>query len=350
MVCDYAGRLLSALGFALHPTRSDAATEKMPSIDVARNESPIYIPDGDVWSQNDEDSIIEPYRYIAALPGKDMRGRFIDALNLWMHVPTEPLKIIKEIVSKLHVASLMIDDIEDNSDLRRGQPSAHKVFGVPQTINSANYIYFLTMEDAFKLEPYSLKGRSAVRAVVAELLSLHRGQGLDIVWRDNRKCPTESQYVDMVNKKTSGLLRVAAKLMATCATQNTSVDFVPLVDAFGVFFQIRDDLMNLDSQEYEETKGFAEDLTEGKFSFPIIHGINEKPDSTLLIDVLNEHPTTAPPKLEAIDYMRYQTRSFEYTETVLSTLETYIRDEIERFGGNPPLVGLVDKLSKRGNN
>lgn len=71
------------------------------------------------------------------------------------------------------------------------------------------------------------------------------------------------------------------------------------MNLFGIFYQIRDDLLNLDNIEvrvlwlynhdilpmisqYERNKGFAEDLTEGKFSFPIIHGIHAQPETSLL--------------------------------------------------------------------
>ena len=46
----------------------------------------------------------------------------------------------------LHNASLLLDDIEDGSELRRGAPTAHKVFGEALTINSANYLYFVALE------------------------------------------------------------------------------------------------------------------------------------------------------------------------------------------------------------
>jgi geranylgeranyl pyrophosphate synthase len=51
----------------------------------------------------------------------------------------------------LHNASLLIDDIQDNSKLRRGVPVAHNIYGVPLTINAANYIYFLAMQKALTL-------------------------------------------------------------------------------------------------------------------------------------------------------------------------------------------------------
>lgn len=56
------------------------------------------------------------------------------------------IKIIQAIIADLHNASLLVDDIEDNSKLRRGIPVAHSIFGVAPVINTANYVYFLALE------------------------------------------------------------------------------------------------------------------------------------------------------------------------------------------------------------
>ena len=56
----------------------------------------------------------------------------------------------------LHNASLLLDDIEDGSELRRGAPTAHKVFGEALTINSANYLYFVALEKVTPLFIYQL--------------------------------------------------------------------------------------------------------------------------------------------------------------------------------------------------
>lgn len=94
-----------------------------------------------------------------------------------------------------------MDDVEDNSDLRRGVPVAHQVYGVPQTINTANYVYFLAFDELLKLRTHG-KGKDAaptdmVAMVNDELLNLHRGQGMDLFWRDSLTCPTEDEYVQM---------------------------------------------------------------------------------------------------------------------------------------------------------
>jgi len=148
----------------------------------------------------------------------------------------------------------------------------------------------------------------------------------------------------MVNNKTGGLLRIGIKLMMACSTVNTEVNYIPLVNLIGVFFQIRDDLMNLASTEYTKNKGFAEDLTEGKFSFPIVHGIHADPSNRQILNVLQKKPTNPELKIHVINYLRDTTRSFAYTVGVLHNLERQTRDEIARLGGNEMLVRIVDLL------
>ena len=129
-------------------------------------------------------NLLEPYRYINAIPGKDIRGKLIDCFQLWLHVPEEKdesttiLKDIKQIIADLHNASLLIDDVEDSSTLRRGIPVAHSIFGIPSVLNCANYVYFFALERCYKLN-----NSNAMQVFVMEMLNLHRGQGHDIMVR-----------------------------------------------------------------------------------------------------------------------------------------------------------------------
>ncbi|KAK7030945.1 hypothetical protein VNI00_013892 [Paramarasmius palmivorus] len=295
------------------------------------------------WSSRNETAILEPFTFITSNPGKDMRGRLIEAFNRWLNVPEDKLAVIARIVNMLHASSLMVDDIEDDSQLRRGKPVAHKVYGVAQTINSANYVYFLAFQELSHLK--ASNPEKDVNAIVnEELISLHRGQGLEILWRDSLQCPSEEDYIEMVNNKTGGLLRIGIKLMMACATTNTDIDYAPLVNLIGVYFQIRDDLMNLQSPEYESNKGFAEDLTEGKFSFPIVHSIHADRSNTQVLNILQKRPATPTLKHHTINYLKNRTGSFEYTLDVLEKLEVQTRDEIKRLGGNEGLDKLMDSL------
>ena len=126
---------------------------------------------------------MEPYAYLDAQPGKEFRSHLLDAFHVWMpSVASEALTHIKALIRRLHHASLMIDDVEDASDMRRGAPAAHKVFGVAQTINTANYAYFQVLSDVALWQPRALP------ALIRELEWLHRGQGLELYWREHATC------------------------------------------------------------------------------------------------------------------------------------------------------------------
>lgn len=199
------------------------------------------------WPQANESLILEPFTYITSKPGEDIRTLLIEAFNIWLAVPSHQLQVIDRVVQMLHNASLMLDDIEDDAQLRRGQPVAHKIYGVPQTINTANYVYFLAYKELSKLRRPGGSGDGDVVRVVGnsdldlivtqELLSLHRGQGMEILWRDLLQCPTEEEYISMVNNSMSRSLfstlntnllcsetgsgfRIAIKLMMAHATKN----------------------------------------------------------------------------------------------------------------------------------
>ncbi|KAJ8509039.1 hypothetical protein ONZ45_g8756 [Pleurotus djamor] len=300
----------------------------------------------DMWSDKNETAILEPYSYITSTPGKDMRTHMIEAFNLWLEVPEDNLRIIAKIVNMLHSASLLVDDIEDDSQLRRGQPVAHRIYGIPQTINTANYVYFQAFQELFALRQSSgYNGSANLESIVTEeLLALHRGQGLEILWRDSLQCPTEEEYINMVNNKTGGLLRIGIKLMMACATKNKDVDYTPLVNLIGVYYQVRDDYMNLQSTEYSINKGFAEDLSEGKFSFPVVHGIHADTSNRQIYNVLQKRPTTPTLKHYTIEYLRNKTKSFEYTLEVIQELEQQTLQEIKLLGGNAGLAKIMELL------
>lgn len=103
---------------------------------------------------------------------------------------------------------------------------------------------------------------------------------------------------------------------------------MPLVNIIGLLFQIRDDYMNLSSTEYTENKGLCEDLTEGKFSYPIIHSIRANPQNRQLINILKQKTTDDEVKKYAVKYME-STGSFEYCKNILRDLNDKAMSMIE---------------------
>lgn len=94
---------------------------------------------------------------------------------------------------------------------------------------------------------------------------------------------------------------------------------MPLVNVIGLLFQILDDYKNLSSPTYTHNKGLCEDLTEGKFSFPVIHSVRSNPSNRILINILKQKTDDVEVKKYAVSYME-KTGSFEYTRVVMEDL------------------------------
>ena len=88
---------------------------------------------------------------------------------------------------------------------------------------------------------------AAVEIFNEELLNLHRGQGMDLFWRDTLTTPTEEEYLQMISNKTGGLFRLMIRLMMT--QSRTGIDLVPFAEVMGLIFQIQDDYKNLTSAQ-----------------------------------------------------------------------------------------------------
>ncbi|PHH76098.1 hypothetical protein CDD80_1828 [Ophiocordyceps camponoti-rufipedis] len=272
----------------------------------------------------DRTIVLGPIQYLQMLPSKNIRGLLIDALRSWLTVPEEALQCLQKVASHLHNASLLLDDIEDDSPLRRGKPSAHRVFGRSQTINSANFLYLMAVEEVFFLSDESR------RIFTDELRNLHVGQSYDLYWTQTNHCPSFSEYYDMVRLNLCDFLTV-----------------------LGQFFQIRDDYINLTSDKYEKQKGIAEDLDEGKRSFPLIHLLTNSPDRAMMESILQqrwqEGSMSADLKELVLEKME-EAGSLAYTKRILDSFSDRARTLLagleEQAGSNNYILRyLIERLA-----
>lgn len=161
--------------------------------------------------------------------------------------------------------------------------------------------------------------------------------------------------------ETGGLFGLAIRLMQLFSTN--SMDLNPLMATLGLYFQIRDDYANLNLKEvllfikynerilfnyffkmqYAENKSFCEDLTEGKFSFPVIHAIRSRPDDQQIISVLRQRTKDTDVKKYCVSLLE-KFGSFDYTRQTLVRLDLDARHEIAKLGGNPILERVLDEL------
>lgn len=219
--------------------------------------------------------------------------------------------IIPEVV---HNGTLIIDDIEDESQLRRGKPCTYKLFGLDIAVNAGNAMYYLPllplMEKKEQMLPETL--RDVYEVYVQEMINLSMGQAMDIAWHkgiaDADKLK-EQDYLQMCAYKTGTLARMAAKLAAVFAGADTVlVDRLGrFAESIGVAFQMQDDILDLTGKEFAAKKGgVGQDITEGKRTLMVIHTLRKakSADGKRLIHILNMHTSDQTLRDEAIAIMQ----------------------------------------------
>jgi len=176
-----------------------------------------------------------------------------------------------------HNASLIHDDIEDESDERRGKQAIHKIYGVDTAINSGTFFYFLSSSC---IDSCNLKNKELLYKLWTDCIrKLHLGQAMDINWHRNVSAvPEIEEYYSMCRMKTGSLARFAAELGANAADAPKEAVKVlgDATEMMGVGFQILDDVKNLTTGNPGKKRG--DDVVEGKKSLPVLLYLHKYPD------------------------------------------------------------------------
>jgi geranylgeranyl diphosphate synthase type I len=219
--------------------------------------------------------------------------------------------IIPEVI---HNGLLLIDDIEDSSELRRGKPCTFRLYGLDITINVGNEMFYLPLltliKKRDKLPPE--KANRIYEIYAQEMINVGLGQAMDIAWHKglaNADEVTQTQYAQMCAYKTGTIARMAARMAAVLADAND--DLVEKIGKFAesisIAFQIQDDILDLVGEKFAEKKGgLGQDITEGKRTLMVIHTLgNANPsDRRRLLEILNIHTTDQKLRDEAISIIK----------------------------------------------
>lgn len=236
----------------------------------------------------------------------------------------------------VHNGSLVVDDIEDDSKLRRGKPCLHLIYNVDVAVNAGNAMYFMPLNIIKSFGALGFSSETIIRAYELyseELINLHVGQGLDIWWHSGKKQPSVDEYLQMCAYKTGTLARLSAKLSALVsgADHKQIEAFGRFAEAIGVAFQIQDDLLNIAGEKFSEkisVKG--EDIHEGKRTLMVIHSSKHASQEKVnrLEEILLSHTNDQNIINEAIQIM-VETNSLDYARDIAKEIVTQAWKEVE---------------------
>ena len=181
-------------------------------------------------------------------------------------------------VELVHNFSLIHDDIQDNSPLRRGRPTVWKQWGVAQAINAGDAMFALAHLSLLRLEETSLPGIAIQASRILQLACLHltEGQFLDLAYEAHGDLSLEA-YWQMVGGKTAALLAACTELGALVARASDShrEAFRQFGFSLGMAFQAQDDLLGIWGNAALTGKSAESDLLSGKKSLPVLYGLTQ---------------------------------------------------------------------------
>jgi len=181
-------------------------------------------------------------------------------------------------VELVHNFSLLHDDIEDNSDKRRGRTTVWKKWGLAQGINAGDGMFILANLALADLEadyPAPIVIRAATILQHA-CLDLTRGQFLDISYEDRADLAVDD-YWPMVGGKTAALIAACCQLGALLGGADAARQeaYRAFGHYLGLAFQVQDDILGIWGDEALTGKSAAGDLVEGKKSLPVLFGLEK---------------------------------------------------------------------------
>ena len=256
----------------------------------------------------------------------------------------------------IHNFSLIHDDIQDNSHMRRQRPTVWKLWGKEHAINAGDAMFAMSYLELLKLQANGVSDNKTLRSIrlLSEAcLNICEGQYLDMLYEGNCNISTES-YLTMIMKKTACLIAACTALGASFGTEDDAVIncFYMFGRDLGMAYQIADDILGIWSTEAKTGKSEKIDVLNKKKTFPVVYSLNnssgqdkkelkyfyshknsEEHDVIRIVEIFNN--------LGAQDYS--QKIAQRYYKKALSRFETIDIKQSRRT----PIINMVSTLMGR---
>ena len=207
--------------------------------------------------------------YIVGSGGKRLRPMLLLLAAKSLRYTGSNHLILAAVIEFIHTATLLHDDVVDESELRRGKESANAVWGNSVSVLVGDYLY----SSAFEMMVRTNNMR------VMEILSktttaIAEGEVLQLL-NCNNPATSEQKYLDVISRKTAILFSAATKLGAVIADTTAEIEdsLAAYGQHLGIAFQLIDDALDYKSTQQELGKNLGDDLAEGKPTLPLIHAI-----------------------------------------------------------------------------
>jgi len=250
------------------------------------------------------------------------------------------------IIEFIHTATLLHDDVVDESMLRRGKETANAVFGNQASVLVGDFLYTRSFQLMVSL------GRMQVMEILADATNIiAEGEVLQLM-NVNDPDTTEESYMQVIYCKTAKLFEAATQLAAVLSNQDESV--TKAMQNYGMHlgtaFQLIDDVLDYQADVDELGKNIGDDLAEGKPTLPLIYALKHGnlQQQALIREAIVESNGLS--KLDEIMAALAETAAFEYTRNIAEQEAQKAREAIAFLAESPykqALLALADMAVER---
>ena len=249
------------------------------------------------------------------------------------------------VIEFIHTATLLHDDVVDESDLRRGRKTANALFGNAPSVLVGDFLYSRSFQLMVELE------RVPVMKILADTTNaIAEGEVLQLLHIRNPDTD-EAAYLKVIERKTAVLFAAATRIGALLADADEAIQqrMYDYGMALGYAFQIADDVLDYSADEAALGKHLGDDLAEGKATLPLIHAIQHSDAAVrerLRIIVENGDIDAMPEVLAAIEATGGLDYSRRRAETYAAAAEAAL-DGLEENDAIAALRGLARYAVRR---
>jgi len=248
-------------------------------------------------------------QYIIGSGGKRLRPMLLLLAAKALGKCNEHHLMLAAVIEFIHTATLLHDDVVDESDLRRGKESANAVWGNAASVLVGDYLYSSAFEMMVRTDTMRvMEVLSTTTTAIAE------GEVLQLL-NCNNPDTTEEKYLEVIARKTAILFSAATRLAAIISVANKEVEEALAVygQQLGVAFQLIDDALDYKATTEELGKNLGDDLAEGKPTLPLIYAMSHgsESESQLIVDAIKRGSREA---FNAVYDIVISSKALEYTE------------------------------------
>ncbi|MDP9898578.1 polyprenyl synthetase family protein [Variovorax ginsengisoli] len=280
--------------------------------------------------------VSEVSKYIISAGGKRLRPALLLLMAGALGYQGDQHFNLAAVVEFIHTATLLHDDVVDESTLRRGRPTANESFGNPASVLVGDFLYsraFQMMLDANNVRVMDILAEATniiAEGEVLQLMNMHDAS-LD-----------EAAYLRVIRSKTAKLFEASTRLAAVISGASPAVEEACATygQALGTAFQVIDDVLDYAGDASETGKNLGDDLREGKTTLPLILAMQRgNPEQSALIRAAIEAGDSA--QLTQIVAIVRETGALEATRDAAAAEAQRAIDALSGLPSNPHATGLL---------